>query len=97
MRTYTGDRTLDGIVVKVDGQPLDPAFRIKRLSTLGFEWGYDGAAPAQLALAILADHFGDDTKTLAEYERFMGNVVANFGNEWELTSEDLALALSSQS
>src|SRR3954452_1120122 len=29
-------------------------------SPTGFGWGYDGAAPAQLALAILAEGTGDD-------------------------------------
>jgi hypothetical protein len=30
-------------------------------SPTGLEWGYGGSGPAHLALAILADHLGDDT------------------------------------
>ena len=54
MKNYTGDRTIDGISVLVDGQPLDPRFDLRRLSGTGFEWTYEGGAPAQLALALLA-------------------------------------------
>jgi len=94
MKTYRGDRTLDGIVVTVDGAPLDPRFDIKTLSDMGFEWSYEGEAPAQLALAILADHFGDPEKALAEHDVFMRAIVANFNNEWEMTSEDIDVALA---
>jgi hypothetical protein len=45
-----------------------------------------------LALAILADHAGDE-KALAFYESFMETVVANFSNEWEMTSRDIDEAL----
>lgn len=30
-----------------------------RLHSDGFEWGYGGSGPADLALSILADHFGE--------------------------------------
>ncbi len=93
MKRYTGDRTIDGIKVFVDGRPLDPAFSIRCISDKGFEWSYEGAAPAQLALAILADHFGDPAKALALHEKFMSRVVANFDNEWEMTSADVDAAV----
>lgn len=94
MKTYTGDRTIDGIRVLVDAEPLDPRFDLRRLSDTGFEWTYEGDAPAQLALALLADHFRDDDKALALYERFMQEIVANFDNEWLMTSEDIDAALT---
>jgi hypothetical protein len=93
MKRYTGDRTIDGLKVSVDGRPLDPAYGVRCVSDKGFEWGYEGAAPAQLALAILADHFGDGTKALAHHQPFMVRVVANFDNEWEMTSADVDAAL----
>jgi hypothetical protein len=93
MKTYRGDRTIDGIVVLVDGKPLDPRFDLKRLCDEGFEWSYEGEAPAQLALALLADHFGDGAKALQWYEPFMKAIVANFDNEWEMTSADIEIAL----
>jgi uncharacterized protein DUF6166 len=58
-----------------------------------FEWTYEGAAPAQLALALLADHLADDRRALALYEPFMRNVVAELDNSWELTSADIDAAL----
>jgi hypothetical protein len=91
-KTYRGDRTIDGIQVTVDGEPLPERTDLKQISREGFEWSYEGDAPAQLALAILADHAGDE-KALAFYESFMETVVANFSNEWEMTSRDIDEAL----
>lgn len=92
-KTYRGDRTIEGIMVTVDGTPLDERTDIKALSHNGFEWSYEGDEPAQLALALLADHFGDDQKAVAAYEPFMRSVVANFSNEWEMRSADIDEAL----
>lgn len=89
MKTYLGQRTMDGPQVTVDGNPLDPRFDLKTLSEEGFEWTYEGEAPAQLALAILADHFQDDRKALEHCDSFMRKAVANFNNDWEMTSQDI--------
>jgi hypothetical protein len=93
MKRYTGERTIDGLKVMVDGRPLDPAYGVRRLTDKGFEWGYEGTAPAQLALAILADHCGDPARALARYQGFTARVVANFDNEWEMTGADVDAAL----
>ena len=94
MKVYRGDRTLDGLDVTVDGVPLDPRTDIKKLSDNGFEWSYEGPEPAQLALAILAEHLGDDQAALAKHDAFMKAIVANFNNEWEMTEEDIGIALA---
>jgi hypothetical protein len=93
MKVYEGGRSLAGAVVTVDGAPLAPRFDLKRLSRAGFEWTYEGAGPAQLALALLADHLGDDAKALRHYESFMKEVVADLDNAWRLTSDDIDAAL----
>lgn len=93
MKTYTGDRTIDGILVLVDGQPLDPRLDLRALCATGFEWTYEGAAPAQLSLAILADHLQDDARALACHGLFMREIVANFDNEWIMTGADIDAAL----
>lgn len=93
MKTYIGGRSLAGAQVTVDGKPLDPRFDLKRLSPSGFEWTYEGNGPAQLALALLADHLGDNAKALALYEPFMRAVVADLDNSWELTSAEIDAAL----
>ena len=94
MKTYSGDRTIDGIKVTVDGQPLDERYDIKQFTDLGFEWTYEGNSPQQLALAILADHLGDDKKALELSGYFMKVIIAELDNEWELTGVDVDEALS---
>jgi len=93
MKTYVGGRSLAGAEVTVDGKKLDPRFDLKRLSPTGFEWTYEGNGPAQLALALLADHLGDDRKALQLYAAFMRTVVAELDNSWELTAPEIDAAV----
>jgi hypothetical protein len=88
-KVYAGDRTIDGIVVTVDGEPLDTYENKKRNSRNGFEWSYEGHAPSQLAYAILVDHLGDTAKAARLAPTFMRAVVANFQNDWEISSADI--------
>jgi hypothetical protein len=94
MKTYMGDRTIDGVRVTVDGAALDPCTHVMEFTKNGFEWSYEGPEPRQLALALLVDHLGDDAVAKVMVEPFMRAIVANFGNEWEMTSADLDLALT---
>jgi hypothetical protein len=89
MKHYIGDRTIDGISVTVDGAPLSPAYDQLQLTEHGFEWSYEGPEPAQLAFALLYDHTRDATLAKLLHKPLMERVVANFDNEWELTSGDL--------
>src|SRR3954470_12469872 len=93
MKVYEGGRSLAGAEATVDGMTLPPRYDLKTLSPTGFEWTYEGAGPAQLALALLADHLGDDRKALALHERFMREVVAFLDNSWVLTSAEIDDAL----
>jgi hypothetical protein len=94
MTTFCGDRTIDGVKVTMDGQPLDQRLDLQRFTPNGFEWSYEGPEPRQLALAILAAHLDDAGQARALTEPFMKGVVANFGNEWELSSADIDAALA---
>ena len=94
MKQYSGERTIDGIVVTVDGKPLDERFDVQVFDEKGFEWSYEGSAPRQLALAILMDHLNDADKARNEVESFMASVIANFDNDWTLNSQEIDQALS---
>lgn len=88
-KVYAGDRTIDGIVVTVNGEPLDDHVDTQQYSRNGFEWSYEGPEPRQLAYALLVDHLGDAEKAADLQDHFMRTVVANFQNEWEMTSDDI--------
>ena len=90
MKTYEGKRTIDGLVVTVDGRQLDERYDVKRFTRYGFEWTYEGESPQQLALAILFDHLGDKDRAIRLSEPFMKAIVANFDNDWTLSGEEVA-------
>ena len=94
MKVYEGKRTIDGLVVTVDGKPLPERYDIHRFTPYGFEWTYEGDSPRQLALAILMDHLGDAERARALTEGFMSTVVANLDNDWRLTSEEIEEGLN---
>jgi hypothetical protein len=88
-KTYEGKRTIDGLVVTVDGKRLDEHYEVKRFTKFGFEWTYEGDSPQQLALAILYDHLGDKERAIRLSAPFMTAVVANLDNDWTLGSQDI--------
>src|SRR5947208_14776729 len=104
MKSYVGERdATDGWQVNVyDNRtrtihPLNPKPRqkINNHSPDGFSWGYGGSGPAQLALAILLDVYGDATIASENYQDFKWNVIANLnqGEGFELTEQQVREAL----
>jgi len=94
MKTYRGTREGHAVDVTVTGRPLNPRLDLWNHSPTGFEWGYGGSGPAQLALAILADHLGDNDEALNLYQEFKRNVVAGLAYRgWTLTSQQVEAAL----
>ena len=93
MKSYEGKRSIDGLVVTVDGRPLPEHYEVKRFTNWGFEWTYEGASPQQLALAILYDHLGDKERASRLSEPFMKKVVADMDNDWTLTGEEIDRAI----
>jgi Family of unknown function (DUF6166) len=93
VKIYEGKRTIDGLVVTVDGATLPEHYEIKCFTRFGFEWTYEGESPRQLALAILVDHLGDNDRALRLSAPFMKEVIANLDNDWRLTGADIDAAL----
>lgn len=94
MKRYEGRRTGQEVEVTADGQPLNPRLDLWNHSSTGFEWGYGGSGPAQLALAMLADHCGNDEQALNFYHRFKWAVIAELPRRrWTLTSEEIDQAI----
>jgi hypothetical protein len=88
-RFYVGQRDLSGCSVLVTDDLSSPVSEMSPLPTrldlfnhspTGFEWGYGGSGPSQLALAILADATGDDDYALDHYHDFKRNVVAGLNH-----------------
>jgi len=96
MKNYSGRREGYAVIVTVDGRRLNPRFDMWNHSPTGFEWGYAGSGPAQLALAILADHCANNERALNWYQRFKWAVIAELPHrEWILTSADIERVLPS--
>lgn len=92
---YIGQRNVDGtIMVTCDGEPLPPRNDLVNHSPDGFNWGYGGSGPAQLALAILANEYGDE-KALSAYQAFKWAVIAQLPSaaRWTFTSGDVGAVM----
>jgi hypothetical protein len=57
----------------------------------GFEWGYGGSGPAQLALALLAHALEDDERAVRLHQRFKWRVISGIrrNEPWEFTRDDV--------
>lgn len=107
MSIYSGMRTASGVEVLIDGKKLPLRLDLANHSPTGFEYGYGGSGPAQLALAILieplAKKLGYASEKLAApdwiavqlHQKFKFSVVAKLqGNDWTLTSDQVDAAIS---
>lgn len=97
---YTGRRTEDGCVVTVaEGgrtRPLAARLDLRNHSPTGFEWGYEGSGPAQLALALLVDATRDLTDALDIYQVFKRQVIARLTSDTWVMSIDHVLRAASE-
>lgn len=99
MKTYEGLRQPGSIdaagecVVFVDGQvlPIAPSLALENHSSSGFNWGYAGAGPKQLALALLLDALGDPERARRIYRQFTVFVVSTWPqtSNWKITEDEI--------
>lgn len=55
----------------------------------GFQWGYGGSGPAQLALAILLDLTGDPELSVSRHQQFKRQFLAGAGNKLLITEPNI--------
>lgn len=75
------------------------SLQVERHSPAGFEWGYGGSGPAQLALAILLDYTDDVAVARRNYQQFKREVVSQLectgkAGTWTLSAEAIEQALA---
>ena len=95
---YRGSRQKDqGAIVEMMYQDrgcqgtLEPRNDLWNHSPDGFEWGYAGSGPAQLALAILAQHTLDDRYAVRRHQDFKREVISHIrDNYWLIRGEEVA-------
>src|ERR1051326_4717889 len=100
MKIYHGERRRDGTcsvwvaedtqsgVHDVSLRELPMRLDLRNHSPTGFEWGYGGSGPSQLALALLTDALGHDEMALDYYQQFKWAAVSRFGAAWTLTADE---------
>lgn len=74
--------------IAVASEYLDPRYDLANHSPDGFNWGYPGSGPSQLALAILADFLEDDELAVRLYHRFKDDVIAKIEGERLVITEE---------
>jgi len=87
---YTVNRNEKGIVeLRVDGKTIFPfeSQKVYNHSPTGFEIGYGGSGPSQLALAILLDLYGRDI-ALKNYQEFKWKFIATAPYDGIVISSD---------
>ena len=91
MKVYRGERSgYDRQVVVVEGGvsadlSSEPSQDVVNHSPDGFNWGYSGSGPAQLALGLLLDVTNDRDIASRYYQLFKSDNVAHFGEKWEIS------------
>jgi hypothetical protein len=90
MKIYKGERLSEGgvKVVVIENEIEKPLIHKAYHSPTGFEWGYLGSGPADLARSILWD-FVKEESTRSLYMKFKEDFVSGWGDKWQLTGQDI--------
>lgn len=100
MKVYHGLRTSTGceVIIEYGNEgsysqrilDINPSLKLRNHSPTGFEWGYGGSGPAQLALALLYDVTKDRRESLEWYQRFKVDKIMHLPHEcWKMTSQEI--------
>lgn len=94
----SGPRNTARVIDATSGSDLDiDRSREHVTHSRGFEWGYGGSGPAQLAFAILLDYYDDPDIALEYYQRFCTYVISQLetdsGDVWTLTKDEIEEAV----
>ena len=95
MKAFVGIRDGNGLchLYLKDGEnltkiPPDRSQAVYNHSPDGYEWGYSGSGPSQLALAIMLEITGNDRRALTLYHEFKFAVVSGMPSDyWSLPVE----------
>ena len=81
-------------VINRDGtrHPLNPHYDVRNHSPCGFEWGYQGSGPAQLALALCLDATQDRRRAEYVYQAFKRAVVCRLPRDGWILLFDYVLS-----
>lgn len=99
--TYMGKRTPDGVTVRKVGS-MEQTILTPHASQLianhspdGFNFGYGGSGPAQLALALCLDVVGEVDRARSVYQEFKWRVIAKLpqDQQWSLTSNYILMVI----
>ena len=74
------------VTMKLDPEPSQ---KLINHSPDGFQWGYGGSGPSQLALALLLDVTGDSGLSVALHQDFKNNFVATWGESWQMEADEI--------
>ena len=95
MKIYQGIREGYVVEVTVNGRPLNPRFDLWNHRPTGFEWGYGGSGPAQLALGLLANHLDKDDEAVALHQDFKRTVITGLPHcHWTFTTQQIQCAVA---
>ena len=85
--TYIG---IESQKIICNGRPLNPHTHVWEHSNEGFKWGSNCPESAQLALAIIANEFGNDySKHPVFYQDFKRAVINQLKPNFKITSENI--------
>jgi len=78
---------------------LEHSLDLVNHSPSGFEWGYRGSGPAQLACGLLLDYYNDAEVARKHYIAFRNRVISQLECDgpatcWHLTGEDIDAAMA---